>query len=463
MLHSKGTYGCNKSDFGDKRLDKRLNILIENLADKPNVSVTQAMTDWGQTKSCYRFWSNEKVNPDKILSHHIKETVESVSKHKVILCIQDTTDLNYSNLKKTLGLGYLESIKQHGIKLHTCITVSTDGLLIGIIWHRQWVRDPKEFGKKTLRKSKSIKEKESQRWLDCHNEVNQLIPQDTAVIHITDREGDIYELLSATRAPNQYLLLRFAQDRRVEGEKQRIKGLLDTSQVLGKYTVQIGRRGNELPKAVELNVKYKEVKILAPANRKSGEVPATTTLTAIKVYEETEGVKEPIVWYLLSTLPVKSIEDVQEQVKYYTMRWLIERYHFTLKSGCQVEELQLETGESLENAIATYSMVAYRIMYMAYLSRKDPDCDARFILSEAEIAALKLKYNKEYSGELITVKMAVLWIARIGGYTGNKRNGTPGLKTLWRGLCALYYLVEGYQLASLFFANLSKNDLSSSP
>lgn len=59
---------------------------------------------------------------------------------------------------------------------------------------------------------------------------------------------------------------------------------------------------------------------------------------------------EAIEWWLVTTLPITCIEDVTTYVRWYSYRWLIERYHYVLKSGCGIEKLQLETAERLEMA-----------------------------------------------------------------------------------------------------------------
>ena len=68
---------------------------------------------------------------------------------------------------------------------------------------------------------------------------------------------------------------------------------------------------------------------------------------------------EPIQWLRLTTLEINSISDVEQYVRWYSYRWLIERYHYVLKSGCHLEQLQLKTAQRLEMALATYSIVAW--------------------------------------------------------------------------------------------------------
>jgi hypothetical protein len=62
---------------------------------------------------------------------------------------------------------------------------------------------------------------------------------------------------------------------------------------------------------------------------------------------------EPIHWLLLTTLAIADAADVVQYLRWYSYRWLIERYHYVLKSGCRVEQLQLESAARLQRALAT--------------------------------------------------------------------------------------------------------------
>jgi hypothetical protein len=200
------------------------------------------------------------------------------------------------------------------------------------------------------------------------------------------------------------------------------------------------------------------VQILSPAYQKKDKSTKSISLTAIKAYEEDTNGEDSIEWYLLTSLPIESIDDAVKYTQYYAMRWLIERYHFTLKSGCQVEALQLETVERLENAVAVYCISAFRIMNITYQARIHPEWDARAVFTEDEIFALKLKYDKKQEIAFVTIKTAVIWIAQLGGFMARKSDGMPGMKTVWRGLLALEFLVEGTLLARYSFTQLSKNN-----
>lgn len=85
-----------------------------------------------------------------------------------------------------------------------------------------------------------------------------------------------------------------------------------------------------------------------------GALVATVKLRVIRATEETPppGVKEPIDWILLSTRPIDNFQEASTMLDYYVKRWLIERFHFVLKSGCKFERLQRDEFMTLEKALS---------------------------------------------------------------------------------------------------------------
>ncbi|MGC1527681.1 MAG: IS4 family transposase, partial [Phormidesmis sp.] len=134
--------------------------------------------------------------------------------------------------------------------------------------------------------------------------------------------------------------------------------------------------------------------------------------------------------------------------RWYSYRWLIERYHFTLKSGCKIEDLQLQHRHRLLKALATYSIVAWRLMTMTYQARLTPDVSCEVIFTPTEWKLLRRRFvPKSRSKKPPTLHQATRWLARLGGFQDRKGDGEPGIKTLWRGYTKLQHLLEGAQLA----------------
>jgi hypothetical protein len=194
-------------------------------------------------------------------------------------------------------------------------------------------------------------------------------------------------------------------------------------------------------------VRYEKVEILRPSGK--NHEYRSVELTAIEIREPGVNDEEDGIWWkLLTTLEIKEIEDVKQCILWYTYRWLIERFHYVLKSGCKVEELQLQTAESLQKAIATYSIAAFKIMQMVYQSRESPNISCEVVLVKDEWQTLYMIHHKtnRLPQQPPTLREAVAWIGRLGGHLGRKSDGPPGLKTVWRGYQRLMDFVKMYNV-----------------
>jgi hypothetical protein len=176
---------------------------------------------------------------------------------------------------------------------------------------------------------------------------------------------------------------------------------------------------------------------------------APLPLQVVLAEEETPpaGVKA-VKWLLFTTLPVTCLAEAQTTVRRYSKRWLIERYHLVLKSGCRLESLQLETGERLQRALATYCLVAWRLLWLTYEARRDPErpCDQVLEPSEWQGLYATIHRTTQIPERPPTLQQAVRWIAQLGGFLGRRRDGSPGVQTLWKGWRHLHDIAATWEL-----------------
>ena len=81
----------------DQRLNKRSRCVIEALAANPEASINAACQGWGDTLAAYRFFDNEAVSPEQILQPHFQATQRRMREHSVVLVVQDTTELDFTD------------------------------------------------------------------------------------------------------------------------------------------------------------------------------------------------------------------------------------------------------------------------------------------------------------------------------------------------------------------------------
>jgi hypothetical protein len=439
------------TELGDKRLNRRLGRILEDLSASPGSSIPQASGTWAASKACYNFLGSKKVTAAGILASHQHSTIERIGQHRRILAVQDTSELDFTAHGKTSGLGYLHRKFQQGIIFHTSLAVSTQGEVLGVLAQQSWTRPNEDYGKKHQRRRRPTSEKETQRWLEMQQGAFCAASPDLQIIAVADREADFYEFFAAERPANAEVLLRVTHNRRVEAETRYLRQTIEAAPEAGEMLVELGRSDGRPARQARLSIRYTHLRIHAPSNRKLPVgMPQSVEVSIVLASEvDPPADQKPIEWLLLTSLPITTLEDAIACVGYYTRRWLIERFHYTLKSGCGIEQLQLESAERLQKALAVLSIVAWRLLWLLYHARVQPEASAEEFLERHEWQIL---YVKEHRGKRPpstppTLQQAVLWIAKLGGFLARRGDGTPGIKTLWRGLRRLNDLAGAWKLA----------------
>ena len=337
------TQELERTELGDKRRTKRLIKIVKQLSSRPNATVPEASETWAATKATYDFFSSPYLKPSMITQGHREATIERIGTKSVVLAIQDTTELNYTSHKALSGAGYLDSKYASGFKVHSTLAITDDGLPLGIIGQYVWARELENLGKSEARHQKPTAQKESQKWLDALEETQEMIPQGISVVTIADREADIYDLFAHPRRQGSEFLIRATQNRCLESHEEKLWEVIKSTEPQGTMTVNIKRTAIKPSRDATLTIRSTTLTIQPPQNRSQEENLVPIELQAILVTEENSPqlVEETITWLLLTSLSIKNIEDVKKYVRWYSYRWLIERFHYVLKSGCQIEKLQL--------------------------------------------------------------------------------------------------------------------------
>lgn len=385
------------------------------------------------------------------MESHKLRTIEKFETDNVILKMQDTTELNFTSQKSMKDIGYLAYGKCSGLMVHTTLSVTETGIPIGIINQKVWARDYEEKGKKVDRHTKKIEAKESYRWLESFEATEKMFLNTQTQVMIGDRESDIYELFEIPRGKNSHFIVRATQNRLIEHVDRKLFKALDNLESKGSLTLEVGRKKGHSERTAELVVKYERFKVKAPKNSKKETDKVELNVILVEELNAAEGV-EPIKWILLTTLDIGCLEDALKYVRWYSYRWLIERYHYVLKSGCQVEKLQLDSGEKIKKALSIYSIIACKLLNLTYISRKEPElsCEGLFEKSEWEMLYVLVHRKDNVPKEPPKIKDIVLWIAQLGGFLARKSDGEPGVKTIWRGYRRFMDILQGVNLLQQF-------------
>jgi hypothetical protein len=424
-------------DLGDARLDRRAKKLVERLAAKPTASIPEACDGWSETCAAYRFLRNTDVAWGDILAPHWARTQERMRAEPVVLCIQDTTELDFTG-QEIAGLGPLNYEARHGMYLHPTYAVTTEREPLGVLDAWMWAREKRDAD--GIRPG----QKESARWVEGYERVAEMAADmpGTRLVYVADREADMVEMMRRARDMNTPAdwLVRAKHDRCLpDTNGTKLWATTTSVEPLGEITFVTGARANQKSRTVRQQLWARSVEI---ADGKQDKV--TVTCIVAREVAAPQGVK-PIEWRLLTNRAATTHEQAHELINWYRARWEIEIYFHVLKNGCEVESLQLASVDRLERALALFMVVAWRVTYLMRKGRTCPDLDASLFFDPDEIRGAHLLTKKKMPSKAPTLNEVVRLIAQVGGFLGRKGDGEPGVKTIWRGLDKVQAAAETLQ------------------
>ena len=402
--------------LGDARLSKRLVSIAIAKGESPGRAFSGAVNgDWPATKAYYRMIEqpdDSAVSLLNIIEPHRRRTVRRMMDQNTVLCIQDGSELNYTNLDQCRGLGVLKAnqtgAKTKGMNLHSTFTVTTNGLPLGIL--KSQCISPREKDSNDKRKPSAIpiEEKKTFVWIEHHRDLVELskeMPQ-TRLIDVCDREADFFELFDEQRRnPGVDLLVRASHNRKIEQEPFKLFAAVRETPVQGRVRVPIPKESarpkkskQKVRKARPARLADCAVRILhleLPAPEHCGNKEPVDLCVVHALEENPLPGTDPVEWFLLTTMKVSSCVDAEQCLRWYTLRWRIEDWHRVLKSGCRIDDLANETAERLRRAIAINLVIAWRIMLMTLLGRETPELPAEVLFSDIELRTLKAYAKKK--------------------------------------------------------------------
>jgi hypothetical protein len=423
-------------DLGDTRLNRRARRLLQSLGDKPMPSIPAACGGWAETQAAYRLFDNPKVSAAAVLAPHSERTVERMGAHPRVLCIQDTSELDYTGKPSMQGLGPLNLELRQGLYLHPTLALTPDRLCLGLLDADTWTREPGSLGQ-DKDPNRPLEEKESVRWVDGYRRVDELAERlpCTRLTYVADREADIFDLFVEAPCPETAAdwLVR-GQHNRVLADGRTLRQHLAAAPVLTETTFE--RPASHGVKARVVHQQIKVLRLTLPAPRRPDRKLPDVEVTALLATEpHPPAGEQPVEWLLLTNLPVDTPAQALEKLSWYLCRWQIEVFFRILKSGCRIEKLQLEKIERLEPALAFYMIIAWRVLFLTMLGRECPEMPCDVVFDTAEWHAVYIVSERKAPPETPpTLDSMVRRIASLGGFLNRKSDGFPGPQTLWIGL-----------------------------
>lgn len=445
--------------LSDKRLTERLTQVLSLFAARPTASIPAACGGRAEMVAAYRFFENQSTNFNNVLQPHIDATRHRLASQPIVLLAQDTTEIDVTRPEQQVkGAGPLDREVRRGAFLHVMHGFTPDGTPLGTISATAWVRGEEAVCAPLSRAERSvipIEEKESYRWVTTLRKAREEAAScpATQFICLADSEADIYEVLDEGMQEPHCCdwIIRAAQDRALSCENghdagEKLREHLLQQQVLFTRTIQVrgrkakiacdkrGRRQPRQSREAEVVVRAASV-TLRPPWRPDRELPPLE-MNAVLVSElNPPADDQPVEWLLLTSLPINTVEAVQQIIQYYCVRWMIEVFFRVLKSGCHVEERLFEYMDRLLTCIAIYVIVAWRTLYVCRVSRGCPDAPCESVFEPAEWKSVwKVVQGEDPPLQQPTLGEFVRIVAQLGGYVNRKKAAPPGPQSIWIGL-----------------------------
>lgn len=416
------------------------------------------MNDRAVLEALYRHLSGTGVSFEALIEPHVGKCATRVADAGEAYAIHDTTECAFGGVSRRQGLGMLNRNNQ-GFLAHVTLAVATDGsrLPLGVLAVERLVRS--EYKNTRNRSSKITRRdptRESLRWSRGVEAAEKTVGTPARLIHVADREGDIFRLLAEMVTGGRRFIVRAVQDRMVEIDDADLAPLFTVARESAtSFTAEVPlarRTKRKIPskhplrreRTATLSYAALPVRIRKPGKH-AKDLPAVLEMNAVHVFELGPPRGEPPVeWLLLTSEPIATPQDVERVVAGYRTRWVIEEYFKAVKTGCAYESRQLESFHALSNLLAYTLVIAYALLLMRALSRAKKSWPASSVLSESEIEVLR-RLEKPKLQPDATLNEALLAIAALGGHI--KNNGDPGWMVLSRGWQRLRDYEAGFALA----------------
>lgn len=445
-------------NFGDERLNTRLGLLSVQLLGSIEGSTPSIIGDSYQTKAYYRFINNDKVTPESLVSGYGHCSVNHSCKERIILAVQDSTTLHYSTKRAAPNLDCLERENQKGFVLHNHFLMNELGLPLGLFSQSFYARKAEDLGrtKVNLHKKLPIESKESYRWLQEFEALQEAYSAktDVQVIQICDREADIHEVLQARKVAHVHYIIRSAYPRKSPDNALNIWEQVADEPFCHRYELKIPQSAKRTARTATMEVRYKKV-MLRPSYRKAKNLQEQEVwLVETKEVGSVPQGEAPIHWRLLSSIPIEGVDKAIKIIEYYVLRWTIERFHYVLKQGVKVENLQITMPAALKNAIILKSWQAIEVMILQYMPTTNPNLtvqQAGWEISDYHIALVYAQKNcnsKEMKKEIPLIGDFMRLIAQIGGHSLQKSKPI-GVVSIWKGWDKFNIIKKTYQAMKL--------------
>jgi hypothetical protein len=440
-------------ELGDRRLTRRAVAIGTQMAAHAEASLPEQMGSPSQLKAAYGLLNHPGVSLAALTAPHRQRTLQAAGAVKVALLVEDTTELDFTAHASKTGLGPIGDGRGRGLLLHSTLALEpASRSLLGLAHTQVVLRQPK-----AKRGPKWVRSAEGRVWEVSAAQVGAP-PAGVCWVHVSDSGSDIFEYLAACRQHQKHFLIRAFRNRRLVWPDERAEAAEPTAQAVldyierlephagSEYTVTLPAEGSQPARPAHLALQWAAITLAPPVQAPPeirGHGPLKVWVVRAWEPDPPPGVA-PVEWVLLSSLPVENLAAAQTRVDWYTCRWFCEDFHQCLKTGCRIEQRQLDDGADIQRLLGFALPIAVRLLQLRQTVRQAPEVPATTVVEPLLVQVLARRQRLNW--QTLTAEQFWQQVARLGGYQGRRNDGPPGWRTVWRGWRYLSDLADGARL-----------------
>jgi hypothetical protein len=428
----------------DARLKPRILRMASRAMERGGGRISDVFVNAAERQGAYDLLEGGRVSGEAIVAAMGAACVERSADEEFVFVPIDGSSIQVVDRDRSTDLGLVGTYTNNarGLQVVNALAVSMRGVPLGVCAQTWWARPTKrrKRGRSTYR---PVHERESRYVVQTIQDVaGRFEGSDCSPWMVIDRGGDGTVIIDELVQCGARFTVRSSWNRRVRcgGSPTYLREWLAGQSVQLHYDVNVTAGHNRTARTAHVTVRTATVELNVTHDWRAKRANPTLNVVWVREMRPPRGEK-PLDWMLYTNAPITTPRDILQVVRSYTMRWRIEDFHKTWKSGhCDVESTQLRSVRAVKTWATLLAAVAARIERLRHLARAEPDAPASVELSELEIEALKrLKRQQKKKTETVgegvpTIALAVRWLADLGGFTGKSAGGPPGATTIGRGL-----------------------------
>jgi hypothetical protein len=436
--------------LGDRRRTKRLIQVTTAIASKPGASLPEIFPLQKDYVGALRLLACPMVTHFNVMAPHMNLVGDKVRQGGHYFFIQDKTELDFTG-RKIKHVGPIGDHKGQGFHVQTTLGVQVElsqpdqvfrpRRIVGVAHQSLWTRPsdlPSYRKDRKARRELSTEAPESTHWGEACEQLGP-VPEGVQWTYVADCDSDQLPILDKSRlSSGMDFIVRLYRARTLDGlhhDHHLLGEEVAGREAMGGTWVEVRASKTQKARLAQLEVRWVTIHL-------KHRPQAPFQVVELREVNAPPEVTEPIHWVLGTSWPVTTLDEAVRVARAYELRWLVEEFHKSWKTGLKVEKVQLEDGYEVEPLAGITAIVAVRLLAMKLelgpTGSAEEERQMEQIL-EAKVGAPKTGVWSE--------REKLRAIAKLGGFLGRKGDGEPGWLTIWRGMKVLLGLMEGWNLA----------------